>query len=1201
MQPQSFSRRLIDGATMFVVTGLSLLLLVYVGFGEAKRTYEEFNIEKLVAQGSIAQNSIENYLRAGLPLRQYVGFTNLAEPIVENEDIDALTVYDLAGRQLFFVTDKSKPKLPDPPAAVKQIKDKTEVNSTGSYFQIVLPLRTRFETVGSVVVVSPKSVVSKRLNDTFRPLVFLLLGLSVVFAVFVSLAAPYLARTRAPWLQVAYGFTFLGMAAFVIGSLINLYSDGIQGKAKETAFTLSQRLSDVVEFNLRIRDFESLDKMFADYRRLNPEIKEAALIVDDVILVDTDGSKVGKSWTSDPKTYEYTVDLTRPDQPRQVHVAVAVPGELVYHQVERSIRNFAALFVASCFFAGLFLQVAAAMQRLRQEPTPDDANLGSRVREQSALAVVKPIFFLAVFIESLTYSFLPRFMQDVAATSGVSSGFASAPFTTYYLCFALSLIPAGHFSERHGPRALIWSGLLLAGLSMLSLTVPLGIFLATVARGASGIGQGMLFIGIQAYILAVASPEKKTQGAAIIVFGFQGGMISGMAIGSLLVSYLQPQGVFAIGAAVGLATALYSAVLMPRSNARDNAEDSFGTALTRVGGDMLRVMRSTEFLKTMFLIGVPAKAILTGIITFALPLLLGQEGYRQEEIGQVIMLYALAVVASSSLISRLVDRSGQTASMLFWGAVISGFGLVLIGFMGAAGIGHGSLSTVLVVLGVVLVGGAHGFINAPVVTHIAHSELAKQIGANPATATYRFLERLGHVAGPIMVAQLFLIWGQTAQIVAWMGVATMILGIFFILRRSRPRGKTGGADDLAEIGTIDARRLGLPQAMATALVLTLLASSSAHADGKPPSSKWFRYGPSIEMAWQVADVPSDPLQVAVHRKDAEKRGPARHVLVLYPRPSSAYDIAITTILDVFETKEINADMLVVNFEIDDQKGKDALKLAQDGKYDLIIAMGSESTAWLYDHYRGGAIPVVSVCSKDPVLLGQAKDYDHGSNTNFAFTSLNMPTDVQLAYVQELKPELKNFAVLVDSKNVSAVQTQAEPIAALAKRRGIQVVWGAVQNPATAREELSTIVRDAVRTMRKNDPDLSKSLFWVTGSTSVFREMKTINENADRVPVVSVVPEVVKAGDDTAVLAIGISFESNAHLAAIYAANILDGRAKAGELKVGVVSPPDIAISFRKAREIGLRVPFTFFESASFVYDYDGRAVRATANKGPADN
>jgi putative tryptophan/tyrosine transport system substrate-binding protein len=47
-----------------------------------------------------------------------------------------------------------------------------------------------------------------------------------------------------------------------------------------------------------------------------------------------------------------------------------------------------------------------------------------------------------------------------------------------------------------------------------------------------------------------------------------------------------------------------------------------------------------------------------------------------------------------------------------------------------------------------------------------------------------------------------------------------------------------------------------------------------------------------------------------------------------------------------------------------------------------------------------------------------------------------------------------------------------------------------------------------------------------------------------------------------------------------------------------VSPPDIAVSFLKAREIGLRVPFSFFESASFVYDYDGRPVRTIASKTP---
>ena len=382
-----------------------------------------------------------------------------------------------------------------------------------------------------------------------------------------------------------------------------------------------------------------------------------------------------------------------------------------------------------------------------------------------------------------------------------------------------------------------------------------------------------------------------------------------------------------------------------------------------------------------------------------------------------------------------------------------------------------------------------------------------------------------------------------------------------------------------------------------AFSLSLLTAAAAQ---ERLESKWFRYGSGIDAAWDFAADAADPMKIVIRRKGGEARGTAKRVFVLYPRPSSAYDVAITKILHVFETKEMNAEFTVVNFEMDEKKGAAALKFAERNKSDLIFAMGSESTAWLYDNYKGGAIPVVSVCSKDPVQLGQMKDYVSGSKTNFAFTSLNVPVDVQMAYVRELNPDLKNLAVLVDSKNISAVQTQAEPIASYARNRGIQVIFGAVQNPAKAREELAQIVREAVQTMRKSDPDLSKSLFWVTGSTSVFLEIRTINENSDRVPVISVVPEIVRTGTDTAVIGIGISFESNAHLAAIYGFDILNGK-KAGDLRVGVVSPPDIAISFMKAREIGLRVPFSFFESASFVYDYDGKPVRTIASKMSSDN
>jgi len=766
-------------------------LLVYVGFGEGKRIYDQFQTEKLIAHGRIVQNAMENYLRAGLPLKQYAGFSTLADPIVQSlEDMDAMAVYDQTGHQIFIVVDKDKPqpKLPEASAVSRQMKQNVEVDKLDTFHQVVLPLRTRFETVGSLVITASTDAADRRLHGSFTPLLIAVAGLSALFAVCVMVTAPYLAQARGPWLQVAYAVTFLIMAGLVVGTLINLYSDGIQGKAKASASTLAQRLTDIVDFNLRLRDFEGLDKVLTDYRRLNPEISDVALVIDGTIQMAADTSKIGKKWVTDSRTYEYTVALSRPDAPRIINLTVAVPVDVIYQRVERSVRNFAALFIASGFLAGLFLQVASSMQRLRFDNSPPSyVSPKATLSEETALIVVKPIFFLAVFLEHLTYSFLPKFMQDAAVGSGVSVGFAAAPFTAYYLCFALSLIPAGYFSDRYGPKPLIWPGLILASVSILGLVLPIGIVPMTALRAMSGIGQGMLFIGIQTYILAVASPEKKTQGNAIIVFGFQGGMISGMAIGSLLVTYLHPHGVFMVCAAIGMATAFYSAVLIPGDIQGKHTAAGLGVAIARVATDLKKVVRSGEFLKTMFCIGIPAKAILTGAITFALPLVLGQQGYRQEEIGQIIMLYGIGVVAASSYVSRLVDRTGSTESILFWGATISAVGLVLIGLMGSTLVGNGMLSTSIIIAGVIIVGIAHGFINAPVVTHVAHSALAGQIGANPVTTTYRFLERTGHVAGPFLVGQFFLIWGQGPQVLIWIGITTAILGLLFLVRSSPPR------------------------------------------------------------------------------------------------------------------------------------------------------------------------------------------------------------------------------------------------------------------------------------------------------------------------------------------------------------------------------------------------------------------------------
>ncbi len=379
---------------------------------------------------------------------------------------------------------------------------------------------------------------------------------------------------------------------------------------------------------------------------------------------------------------------------------------------------------------------------------------------------------------------------------------------------------------------------------------------------------------------------------------------------------------------------------------------------------------------------------------------------------------------------------------------------------------------------------------------------------------------------------------------------------------------------------------------ALALTMTLGAFvGEAQADLEPGYHAWFRPSAANLDNWLFWEVDGDPFQVEIHKREGPSSRAPRRVLVLFPRPSSAYDVAMNKILDLFVQKGVNAEIKVVNFRKQPELGRAALAAAEDWGAELIFAMGSESTAWLWKTYRGGKIPVVSVCSKDPVLLGQAQSYDAGSGTNFAFTSLNMPVEAQMAYLEKLNPNLKNLGILVNSKNVSAVETQAKPMLRYAAKKGIRVLYLDVQNPRNAAEELAGLVRGAVATMRKNDPTLDHSLFWITGSTAVFREIQAINRNSDRVPVLSVVPDVVQAGEDSAVLSIGIGFESNAHLAAIYGIEVLEQPSRVGELQVGIVTPPDIAINFRKAREIGLKIPFQFLESATFVYDYEGRTVR----------
>ena len=785
-------KRLIDAATMLMVSGFSLVLLIYIGYGEAQRTFQQFHLEKLVAQGRVVQSAVESFLRPGLPLRQFVGFTSVTEPILSSDAaIAAMTVFDRSDKHVFGSGDKRLGLLRQVIEANDFASETFELRESELHYQVVLPLRNKFERVGSLAITMPRAIVSDRVRSSFEPLLYVAAFLSIMFTIFVTLGTVNFGSRRMSWRQLAYAITFVVMAGFVIGTLVTLYSEGAQAKSKALADTLGQRLADVIRFNLNINELDGLDRAFDSFQRLNPDISAAALTINGGVQIHTDPEQVGTRWMTSPGNYEYVVHLTPEGSARDIRVAVALPSDVVYRQILRSVKNFAALFVASAFLAGLFLQLAGSVQRSqnrggsREEASSDD---------DAALSLVKPVFFVAIFLEHLNYAFLPQFMYQVVEASGFNEAYASAPFMAYYLCFALSLIPAGYFAQNHNARPLMYIGLLAAGAGLLIMTFPPDLFLVVFGRALSGIGQGMLFIGVQSYILTMASPGKKTRGAAIIVFGFQGGMISGMAVGSLLVNYLGPTGIFTLSGVIAYLMAVYALIAVPVAAQKGTTGIRVGFTFGQLAANLGSVLRSMEFLRAMLLIGIPAKAVLTGVVIFALPVLLAQMNYRQEDIGQIIMIYAAAVVIASGYVSRLVDRTGQTHSVLFLGALISGLGLFMIGMLEWSAIGsefaNSTAATLILVSGVAIVGIAHGFINAPVVTHVADLDLASKVGASSLTATYRFLERLGHIAGPIIVAQLFIFGGQSMELLIWIGMGVAILGFLFILPVASNPGNT---------------------------------------------------------------------------------------------------------------------------------------------------------------------------------------------------------------------------------------------------------------------------------------------------------------------------------------------------------------------------------------------------------------------------
>lgn len=736
--------RLILGALLVV---LSLSLIFTVGYAQALKSYQQQSRDAVMAQTEAARIGLEQILSSGVPLHDIAGLEKVLSPIVD-ADRSVVDIRVISGSQELYRYTTSE--------------------FEGS--QISIPLRNKFTQVGSLEILISNVEITKAISESFAPMAWLI---AILVALFVFMV---IQGQQAKIYFTAFGIVFIAMSLSVILMVGALYKSGLENKANSMANIVTQRLAPILTLGIDPQRVSGIDEMLVSFRQSNHEVSSIAVEQhSNVIAV----SSAQSDMMSAERWIEFPIADSMGNQ-----VIISFHPKVLLSRLLNILKSFAILFAGCAFICFSFIRLLSRSE--------------SDSHSSLVLAQVKPLLLVTVLMESLMAPVLPQYLADVASAAGVSESWTSYFFTLYFVGFACSLLPVSRLVEQFDIRRVLAAGIVLSSLGCILLIYQNYLELVLFARFISGVGQATIFVSIQAYVLRFSEKTNKTQAAGIIVFCFNAGFISGAGIGALLADTLGVNGIFLLSTFVGGLMFLFCWVLpsmLPSATSNTSLKESFNVMLN----GCTSLMRIPSFMRTMVLVGIPTKMVLTGVVFFAVPFLLSDKGIEKESIGQVLMSYAFAVLFVSGKVSPMIDRIGSTKWALCLGNVVGALALALLGFVFV--IEDTTYAVIVATVAMLVMGISHGFINAPVVTHVVSTTSNHANNdANLVATTYRFLERLGHVMGAIIVGQLLVLLGEKS--------AFWVLSLFFVVAaavmwlfdRKKPANMLAAVENSAETG-----------------------------------------------------------------------------------------------------------------------------------------------------------------------------------------------------------------------------------------------------------------------------------------------------------------------------------------------------------------------------------------------------------------
>ncbi len=818
-------RNILFSFPIILILIFTLLLLVYIGYGEAKRKYPKFQIGKLESQAEIIKNAFEPFLQAGLPLKQFSGFTGLSENLILSDvGVESIQVRDNRDQWVFF---KTRPELSEQSLRdellqriyepikldLRNTQKKYQVEESEISFRVIVPLMGKFEQVGQIIIESKKVDVFRVLNEKYQTVFYAFITIALLFILFIviyELIFPN-QKTRKSAQRAAFITGFLGMSLIIGVNVFQIYEQGAETNAKALSDSMAQRLKAILELGIDFKDISGINALFREYKHNNPEISEIAFTDHGIAHYHTNEQATGKPYSVPSDSYGYLVSL---NDSHQLQVTLTIPKDLVLKEVLDSLQEFIVLFIATGLIALIFLDSGTQLVNLSQRAASGSKKSANEESYLMGLSLIKPAYFIIVFVNGLPISFLPQLVTWMSENTPTFTHVASAslPFTIYYLMFAIVLAPAGYYAEKGmSLKKIMGVGFAAEFIGAILIATTSEYWILVAGRFFSGIGQGIFLIGLQSYILHITPKDQRTQGAAVKVVCKNAGQIAGTAIGALLFAYIGYQSLFLIASILTMIGILYLWALVPKPEKIIGKADEITVKNTQKKAGLLegiiKAIKDAEFTKTLLFIGLFGKMNITGVAMFAVPLVLATNGVPTSDIGQALMVYYLSLIIMTHYASKVVDALGTTRMVLFGSALFGGISMLLFGlitfvepkeaitFPGVdylvsmalqmkqliASSDMTNLSLYIMLSCLFLLGISNGMSLAPLTTHVSKTDVAEKYGNKSVTATYTFLERSGHVLGPVVISQLFLLTQYTALAVSLFGIISLIFGLLFLL------------------------------------------------------------------------------------------------------------------------------------------------------------------------------------------------------------------------------------------------------------------------------------------------------------------------------------------------------------------------------------------------------------------------------------